>query len=1158
MDGLLVLALSPEDFSPEALPLSSPRYSTAELSEREDLRRQGDRELITQLLTTLQTSAHRALPLASTPISIPGLSLLGQWVDVFSKAINHAAFLSWADRRQLAFATLQVRNGALLSQTSATSSLHRFTLADTSGWWKVANPIIFIAQLLDPAELGIPYRGDRVSGSVRVLSLDRVLAFHGYPMPANRLQAQVIVEELRAGDAFPSIDNVGRSLSLIHAERLNQQLDFEQLADAMQALTPFEGFALFGARLQLTSDSLLARTLKEAAQHLSVIIEDDSDEGVHAASGTYYFDHARDAICVLPTQENRHTHAYELRPENPGTRWYILRGLAEKLDSHIYPDHSLSLAACLQVYGIERAATQNELTALIGRLRQWPMPPAPTLHAAARSLDERNIFNRFIGLLNDRHFLREALFRMVNSGTLTGPHGLGAIIETDAEALPAELLPAHQQLLSLVQQPEFVAIRLQQRIDPDSHVLLSVENGLGAKDLDGHWKSLSAAVMAQPRLAPMVRQLLPVAARSGGELRTNNTISLRQALRLYNIALPTTLAAARLTAQRRAISVPHPLYESNYWRALTPANASQPVGWTLSAADRQRVIVASGTFMSDSGQHLFSYLVEPLLLGMSLVDIRAEADLLMARLIASPRPQQLGNQLAQAVQWQGSEASMDGGHRSRSALVWVALILSLDPVAGAHPARINGFDWTAPYFWGESVAFVRLQLENSFRGFTPQAAVLAAHLMLCGQAPYLLVREVPDSLAFLSSQTWVLFQQYATYLEQRMPGSARQLSHNEILYLAYLPLQGSWGLFVDSAQATPAILAWAASNGILPRQERYTTEQTNIAIAELNSLRARLRSAEQTFTAPVPTRRAIALEALKKVYPLATSLAAQVWEWTPGSTESSDDRSRTSSLQGKKYSFVDLYMADQLIATSPHWQSSDSNLQYTQMAERFAQLQPFGQVLARGFDAHLKQIKSAYVAYLQSALPALSLPRREALAFGQVEFFALRSGTGPAGAFGLIVCANFYNDRHVYECFPKYLLIRPRRDLEYTALIEAAASDNQAVPTLAFEWPAYAKGAEPSETTPTTLWPGLHISKLERTLAEVVPLPEADTNGHRIPRCLDSARSLAWATIIIEHHYLQGSERLLAQALIVPTLEQLSRGDDPWADYLLTMTLAAK
>ncbi|MBN2991959.1 hypothetical protein JWR97_11915 [Pseudomonas cedrina subsp. fulgida] len=109
----------------------------------------------------------------------------------------------------------------------------------------------------------------------------------------------------------------------------------------------------------------------------------------------------------------------------------------------------------------------------------------------------------------------------------------------------------------------------------------------------------------------------------------------------------------------------------------------------MSEADRLRVLMVSQAFVPDPEQSLFGYLADPLLAGKSTEDIRAEADLLMIRLIATRRAQQLAGQLQRGVQWHGSDTSAAS---SRSALVWAALILSLDPTPGARPATFTA--WT--------------------------------------------------------------------------------------------------------------------------------------------------------------------------------------------------------------------------------------------------------------------------------------------------------------------------------------------------------------------------------------------------------------------------------------------------------------------------------
>ena len=1147
MDELLALALLPEDLTSDDLPTVSFSISPSDLSDREDLRQRGDRELIHELLNTLQTRPGDAVPLASEVVIVPEHSLLGQWGEVFCKAINRHDFIDWANRLELDFTTLQIRNGVLSAKAGAAQTPRTFTLADESGWWSVANPVIYIAQLLDPAELGAPYLGDRIPNVARHLSLDRVLAFYGYPMPANRLQAQVIIEELAIAQTFPAVDEVGQNRSLIHAERVNQLRDYQQLADALQTLKSCDGLALFELRLQLTSDSLLARTLREAAPLLQATMEENDQEDTPGPPATYYFDRVKQAVCVLPRLHLQEVGVHELRPMTPSPRWYRLVRLAAQLGTDLYPDYSVSAVAMLHAYGLEHVSTQAQCSALIQRLRQWPIPPAPTLYTAARSLDERYIYNRYVGLLNDRYAIRKALYRVVERGTLEGPDGLGMAIAADRDTLLARLEPGRRQLQALVALPEFVAIRAREGIDPASHVLLGADSSIGARNLNGQWTMLTVPVMTNKVLAPRVEKLVALAKRLGGQLRTNESVSLLQVLRLYHIQVPTTLAQARLAAQRKAINAPYAMYESDYWRALKPARALQPMAWTLSPADRLRVTTVSRQFTAELDMSLFTYLSDPVLADKAVVDVRAEADLLLIRLIASPRAQQLANQLAQSLHWYGSHVSDNGVQANRSALVWAALILSLDPDAGEHPARINVLDLSDDYFWGESVAFVRLQVENSFRGLTSPAAALAAHLMLCGQAPYLLARGIPDSMPFLCTQAWVLFQQYATYMERRVPGAARQMSHDELMYLAHLPPDGAWKIFLESPRATPPILGWAVTNGVLAYQERFSTVDTNIAIRELNDLRTRLQIAHNAFASPIVSQRSVALQELLRVYPHQATLEDLVLTWQR------DD----NGGNGKKYSFVDLYMANRLDTHSQDWHSTDARIGYQQLAPNFSQLREFTDLFAEAFSKQLSELHAAYVEYLRNCLPPLSLPRREALEYGKIEFFALRAPSQGVGRFGLILSVRYYSDMHIYECFPTHLLLRPRRDLDYETLAKAATAKDQDVSRLGFDWPAYARGAEPVEGTSPAGSQRIDIFQLPDVLHAVEALPEPDVHRRRVPRHHDSPRAHALMTLIVGRHFLQGAAPLLVQARVARSLDQISSGQDPWAAYMHSVSLAS-
>lgn len=169
-------------------------------------------------------------------VTIPEDSILSNWLAAYWKAINQPAFLDWADALDLDLPTLSLQGTRLQVRKQAPhhAPLHTFTLADDSGWREVAYPILAITQVNDTGNLGLPYLGNRFEIEDRTLPLKLALAFHGYPLPDNSLQVQVIVDELHALNGFPGIDDSGHSKSVIHSELKNQQLDYQQLIRALE------------------------------------------------------------------------------------------------------------------------------------------------------------------------------------------------------------------------------------------------------------------------------------------------------------------------------------------------------------------------------------------------------------------------------------------------------------------------------------------------------------------------------------------------------------------------------------------------------------------------------------------------------------------------------------------------------------------------------------------------------------------------------------------------------------------------------------------------------------------------------------------------------------------------------------------------------------
>lgn len=243
-------------------------------------------------------------------------------------------------------------------------------------------------------------------------------------------------------------------------------------------------------------------------------------------------------------------------------------------------------------------------------------------------------------------------------------------------------------------------------------------------------------------------------------------------------------------------------------------------------------------------------------------------------------------------------------------------------------------------------------------------------------------------------------------------------------------------------------------------------------------------------------------------------------------------------------------MAGELKAQAKRWRTSEDSLDYPEVAKNFHQLNNINARFGNAFTRRLDQLQVAYVETVTHWLSHLSLPRREALEYGQVECFSL-SKAATHGRFATLVYVQYFSDRYFYEFFPLHHVILPRRDLEYAHVIQATAEGNTPRPHAwkRFNWPAYAEGRAPDKSALPSLQPEVIIRKLDLTL----PMPQwrnPDERRPRAPQTFNSARSSALATLIVQRQLLLGSAALRERAANPLTLEQAAGGYDPWTAYI--------
>jgi len=1131
--------------------LKSISPSALDLIRREALRLKDDEVLLAELISSLSTLVEqRAAASAELPLlRIPDYTMLGQWLEIYCKALHRPAFIQWATTERVDLSTLTLRGGVLHASTGSDAGpvSRAFTLDDDSGWWDFAGPLTEAASVIDTGNAGLPYLPQLAEHQYRELPLALALPFYGYPVPKNHFQAQVILDEVMTLNTLPGIDDSGQIKSILRDKLGGEHQDCQTLANALEnwLANPAESFdwlQVYSRRLKPDSSSMLSITLRDAAQLLKAVTEeaeflslnpDDPD-----VTPTYIYSLYEQAIVSDNFGRRTLTVPIDRTTDSELNRqWDELGRLATLLQTDIMLDASLSFAALMSAYGHSRPATATETRALIDQLRQSPQPSFPYVNEVAYSLFAADQQHKYMAVLNDRFTLQQGLHLFLPAPL--NHSALDTLLQLDTNSPFRELVDnGTNQLLDILQNPEFAQARAEHGVNTDHRVVVTANGKIIIHDADGKPTTLTAR-LKQITTAINRSLLIRLAAKAGGEVSSDGRVSLRQMLNLYKIDIPNSVDKARTTARLLAIpTLKRPAY-GNYWTALQVL--------PLQPSQRRKILQVVAAFLPNQDVTLLDYLSQALIGEKTKATVRAEADLLLAQLLASPRAQTLARTLSHSIAWYGEHASAANTRASRNALLLAALILSIDPQAGVKRAHILTYDLTHQDNWGLSFSEVRAVVEAMIQMLPMQsnATPLAAHLLLAGVAPEFLVRGIPDEVPYMSSHTWVHFKQYVDLLEGETPGASRAMTFTDFISLIYFaPPSGR------IRRGSVPITDWAVANGVLPKSENaHSHAETNLAIATLNQQISLLHTTAETIIDTALTSREIALQDLLKVYPDNQHLQEPIWQWTP------DDRLPQPSpvdriVIGRPLSLVELHMAGQLDKTSRNWQSNSPALSYATLAQRFAQLASLPAVLGAAFDNRVAALRTAHVLTIKYWLSQLPSASREALEYGELEFLCVRQPGVPAtagndgreepgtvGRFGVLVGCRYLGDVRFYEVFPKALLIVFRRDLTPEVMRTASGPE--------FDWTAYSTGLAPTANRQA----GLVAERFAH-------LPRVFGDHPQVPSTFMSARSLAIATTIVDQQLMRGSSDLSDAARRPVSLAMAVSGRDPWAEFLSRLAAA--
>ncbi|TFY89081.1 hypothetical protein DYL59_12960 [Pseudomonas kairouanensis] len=341
----------------------------------------------------------------------------------------------------------------------------------------------------------------------------------------------------------------------------------------------------------------------------------------------------------------------------------------------------------------------------------------------------------------------------------------------------------------------------------------------------------------------------------------------------------------------------------------------------------------------------------------------------MEKLLDTPRAQVLG----EAIQRNLDSIPTD---RSVNDYVLAAIHLGLDPESINHPVRnhVAGFNLAADTFWSKPPADVVTALAEHLktRTSTPE---LGARLLLGRIAPQFLVKDIPASIN-IGSLAWANLCLAVARIEADSPGKAALMSFNDVMSTAQGKPQAS-----DSVQKA-VLIDWAIANQVLAKDtdESYSPQNIEYARTAFNQQQNDLISASELLDVPMPDRKKMALDLLKKTFGDGIDFEQKILRINYGPES-------IGARFSDPYSILDITM--QGLKLNEDWTMFGASPLTINALIRFSNSAAFNipATFDNAFETVTKQYKDIKQNLMMNAITQLPLEDRDRLNFGELRFF---------------------------------------------------------------------------------------------------------------------------------------------------------------------------
>ncbi|WP_455885209.1 hypothetical protein [Pseudomonas spelaei] len=348
-----------------------------------------------------------------------------------------------------------------------------------------------------------------------------------------------------------------------------------------------------------------------------------------------------------------------------------------------------------------------------------------------------------------------------------------------------------------------------------------------------------------------------------------------------------------------------------------------------------------------------------------------EPEKMLEAILNSPAAQTLGKLLQESINAYPTATSI------REVLL-SALVLDVDPADGLNRNELAGYALRQQGNWGyspdEIVKRFEAHLATRFGG---ASAKVIAFQLLSVSAPEFLIKGLPPTMLYGSHQ-WATFSAAVARIEARQAGGSADKTYREIMALDDSePVSEDEKRAQQLAQMT-AVIDWAIVNGVIREQKEdaYSPDDIERALDALQAHQKTLADSVTALTTPMPTRRELALQELRRVYGAENEkffeqrLLANTLPGSPGR---------------KAYSLLDIYMSGDL--GKHFWISSDPDFTTVNVNLGFSKLPNIKKRFDEKFDAYPEDLKHAFSAQFKYQLSLLPLEDRRLIEYGKVTTF---------------------------------------------------------------------------------------------------------------------------------------------------------------------------